>query len=266
MLGGTLMVLPAGEQEVIASALRASVLAPFIWTQESLHQTRARAVEADHLQTRLDSMAAELATRRTLQEENQRLRELLELRERAGPGFQPATAIRPGTRGSESMFLVDVGGRDGVAVGDPIITARGLVGVVRGVGSRSALAMDWTHPDFRVSVMAADGEAYGILEPSPGAFREEDLLVLTGIPYHTALDEGAPVVTSGMGGVYPRGIPVGTVEGVAETEAGWRRSYRVRPAVHPGSVTHVLVLTVTAETAEARAELERLWTGGGHAP
>jgi rod shape-determining protein MreC len=266
MLAGILMVLPPENQEAISAAVRASIMAPFIWTQESLHETRARTVDVERLQAELDSLVAELTSRHTLAEENQRLRELLDLRERAGPGFVPATAIRPGTRGSESMFLLDVGRRDGVGVNDPIVTAGGLVGVVRSVGARTALAMDWTHPDFRASVMTNDGAAYGIVEPVQGAFREEDTLLLGGIPYHTALGPGEGLVTSGTGGVYPRGIPVGMVEGVAETEAGWQRSYRVRPAVEPGSVTHVLVLTTAAAMAESREELGRLWTGGGDPP
>lgn len=266
LLASVLMILPEENQEAISSALRGSVMAPFIHTQESLHDARARAVEVSQMQSELDSLVAELGARQALVEENRQLRELLELRERAGPSFVAATAIRPGTRGSESMFLLDVGTRQGVAVYDPVVTAGGLVGMVRSVGPNAALAMDWTHPDFRASVMTPDGDAYGIVEPATGSFREQDRLLLGGIPYHSVLEDGAAVVTTGLGGIYPRGIPVGMVEGVAETEAGWRRSYRVRPAVAPGSVTHVLVLTTPASTSEARAELEGLWRGVGGAP
>jgi rod shape-determining protein MreC len=260
-LAGVLMMLPPESQEQISAALRSSVLAPFIWTQESLHEARARTVEVSSLQARMDSLVAEGSARHTLEEENRRLRELLDLSERGGAGFVAATAVRPGTRGSESMFLLDVGSRSGVAVHDPVVTAQGLVGVVRGVGPRSSLAMDWTHPDFRASVMTVDGAAYGIVEPSHGAFREEDRLLLTGVPYHTPLAEGIRVVTSGMGTVYPRGILVGQVETVAETEAGWRRSYWVRPSVRPGSVTHALVLAAGVERAPAETDLQRLWSG-----
>lgn len=263
ILAGVLMILPPEGQHGISSALRSSVLGPFIWTQESLHESRARSVEVTFLQSRLDSLAAELNARQPLLDENRRLRELLELQERAGHRFVSATAVRPGTRGSESMFLLNVGSLEEVAVNDPVVSADGLVGLVRSVSSRAALAMEWTHPDFRVGVMTLGGEAYGIVEPLPRVFREEDRMLLTGIPYHTVVDEGTPLMTSGMGSIYPRGIPVGTVEGVAEVEAGWRRSYRVRPAVEPGSLTHVLVLTMTPELAEVREEMQRLWTEGG---
>jgi rod shape-determining protein MreC len=257
LMASALNVLPLPAQQWISTALRASVLSPFILTQDSLRQARVRAAEISELQARLDSTIAVLASQEPLREENTRLRDLLELRERAGPAFVSASALRPGTRGSESMFLLDVGSEDGVGVNDPVVVAEGLVGIIREVGPRTSLAMDWTHPDFRVSVMTLDGEHYGIVEPRAGAFREEDRLLLNGIPFHTPLEEGAEVVTSGRGTVYPRGVRIGTVLSLAEAEAGWRRAYWIEPAVRPASVTHALV--ITGEEGRPVSELTHLW-------
>ncbi len=259
-LSGLLLLLPPPVQHQISSGLRGSVLAPFIWTQEALREVRIRAGEVEVLQVQLDSVVATVSSQRTLEEENRRLRSLLELTERAGGGFVSASVVRPGTRGSESMFLLDVGVDDGVRVNHPVVTAEGLVGVVREVGRRTALAMDWTHPDFRVSAMTVDGEVYGIVEIRRGAFREEDRLLLNGVPYHTPLESGVGIVTSGRGAVYPRGILIGTVSELAESEAGWRRSYWVRPAVRTQSATHVLVLT--HEEGPDVESLETLWLPG----
>lgn len=252
-----LLLLPVQAQQWISAGLRSTALAPFIWTQEGLQRARVRASEIQQLQATLDSTVAALAAHETLLEENVRLRALLDLRERAGFAFVSAGAIRAGTRGSESMFLLDVGTDHGVAVNDPVVAAEGLVGIVREVGPRTALAMDWTHPDFRVSAMTAEGEAYGIVEARRGAFREDDRLVLDGVPFHTPLAEGAVVVTSGRGPVYPRGIRIGTVLSLAEAEAGWRREYWIRPAVRPASVTHVLV--ITGEAGTPLSDLLHLW-------
>jgi rod shape-determining protein MreC len=252
-----LLFLPVGVQQGISSVLRATVLAPFVWTQESINRTRIRAVDIEALQARFDSTVALLASQATLAAENARLRNLLGLAERAGPAFVSASAIRPGTRGSESMFLLDVGSDHGVQVNDPVVAAEGLVGLVREVGPRSALAMDWTHPDFGVSVTTLDVDAFGIVEVRQGAFREEDRLLLNGIPFYTELEQGQVLVTSGQGAVYPRGIRVGTVLSLAETEAGWRRGYWVDPAVRVGSVTHVLV--ITGEAGRPASDLTHLW-------
>jgi rod shape-determining protein MreC len=252
-----LFALPVGVQQGVSTVLRATALAPFIWTQESLNRTRIRAVEIEALQARFDSVVALLQSQAPLEAENARLRALLDLRERAGPAFVSASAIRPGTRGSESMFLLDVGSDHGVAVNDPVVSAEGLVGVVRQVGPRSSLAMDWTHPDFAVSVMTLDARGFWIVEARQGTFREEDRLILPGVPFYTTLEEGEILVTSGQGAVYPRGIRVGTVLSLAETEAGWRRGYWVEPAVRVGSVTHVLV--ITGEEGRPLSELTHLW-------
>ena len=259
-LSTLLLVVPPAAQERVSSVLRGSALAPFLRIQESLHQARLLSESLGDLRFQLDSTLSVLHSQSAMQEENRRLRALLDLRDRSSADFLSASAIRSGTQGSESMFLLDVGRADGVEVNDPVVVADGLIGMIREVGSRSALAMDWTHPDFRVSGMTLDGEVFGIVEPRRGAFREEDRLILNGVPFHTPVEDGVPVVTSGRGAVYPRGILVGTIAGLAEIEAGWRRSYWLEPSVRPGSATHVLVLI--EERSSDSDPLEELWLPG----
>lgn len=240
-LAVVILYLPVPQQQQVARTLRASVLRPFIATQSIVARARLRTSEVGRLQEEVDSLVAALMSRSGLAEENSRLRALLRLSGRLDGEYRAANVLRSGTGGSESTFLVDVGRRQGVRKGAPVIMEDGLVGVVREVSGESSIGMDWTHPDFRASAMSVDGEAYGIVEPRRGDFREEDRLILTGTPYHTRLDTGTVVVTSGRGGIYPRGIPIGTVEGLAGAEGGWRKSYWIRPAVRAGEVAHVLV-------------------------
>jgi rod shape-determining protein MreC len=197
------------------------------------------------------------AAQASLAEENRRLRQLLGLRSRAPAGFVPAELIRIGTRGGESTFLLNVGREDGVAAMSPVIAAGGLLGVVWEVGTRTAQAIDWTHAEFRASAMTADGSTYGIVEPRRGRFREEDQLALVGTPFHVDVRPGTRVVTSGRGGVYPRGILLGTVVGIEDADTGWRKSYLVRPAVRPEEVTYVLVGAVGDAGFD---DLSPLWT------
>jgi len=82
---------------------------------------------------------------------------------------------------------------------------------------------------------------YGMLAPhdSKGGVW---LLEMTGVAYRTHIPFGTRILTSGLGGVLPRGIPIGTVV-ATKGETEWDRTYLVRPAVAPGSVMHVMVLT-----------------------
>jgi cell shape-determining protein MreC len=254
LLALTASYLPAGAKQGIAWAVRSTLLRPFVATQEHLVAARLRARDVDVLQARLDSVSTVVATQSALADENRTLRALMGLSARVGPAFHPATVLRPGTPGSESMFLVDIGSDQGVAVGAPVMDPYGLVGVIREVRATSAVGMDWTHPDFRASAMLADGTGFGIVENHRGAFRELDRPVLTGTPYHESVPDGTPVLTSGLGGVFPRGIPIGRIDGVAETQAGWRKSYWLRPMVQPASVTHVLV-----EVGRALPDVSGAW-------
>ena len=101
-------------QQKISAALQVSVLRPFIATQERLEASRIGAAQADSLMALVDSLSSQLSTQSVLLDENRTLRSLLQIAERAGPDYLPATLLRPGTPGSESMFLVDRGARDGL--------------------------------------------------------------------------------------------------------------------------------------------------------
>jgi rod shape-determining protein MreC len=236
-----LYLLPEGYQAPIRRAVRVTVLRPFMGLQSALADQDTRSVDVGAIQAERDSLVAVLAAQAPIVEENRRLRALLSLEQRAAPTFLPARLVRIGIAGGESTFLLNVGREQGIEVGSPVVAAGGLIGVVREVEARTAQGVDWTHAEFRASAMTADGAAYGIVEPRPGRFREEDLLTLTGAPFHSDIPAGTRIVTSGRGGVYPRGLPVGVVLGIDEADTGWRKSYILRPAVRPESVTHVLV-------------------------
>ena len=253
--------LPQSTQQRIALSVQATVLRPFIATQELFADARVRSSQIQVLLSDLDSLTAVTSTQSALIDENRTLRDLLGLVERAGPSYLSASVLRPGTAGSESMFIVDVGYDDGVRTGAPVVGPHGLLGQIRGVQPGIAVGIDWTHPDFRASAMLADGEAFGIVENVRGVFREQDQLMLNGTGYNEPVSEGMLVVTSGLGGVFPRGIPIGRIEGIAEEQGSWRKSYWLQPNVHPGSATHVLVALINAPGDVADMWLDPLETG-----
>ena len=141
------------------------------------------------------------------------------------------------------MLLLNVGSMQGVAGFDPIVAPEGLIGVIWNASRNTSVAMTWAHPEFRVSAFIANGSAFGIVAASPSGTGSDAYLEFRGVPYRDSIVPGTVVLSSGLGGVYPKGIPIGTVVGVIREEAGWARVYRVRPAANPGSAAHVLVLT-----------------------
>ena len=253
------LYLPDASQDDVASLLRGSLLRPFLLTQEGLVRRSIHAEDTEVLQRRLDSLEVVIANSNTLSEENATLRSLLLLSNRNPAQYVAAIVIRSGTRGSESMFMLDVGTGRGVTRDSPVMMGRGLLGVVRDAQANRATAMDWTHPQFRASAMTVDGSIYGMVRAAPGRFREADRLLLSGVPFREHLEPGVALVTSGLGGVYPRGIPIGMVIEESGSEEGWQRSYWLRPFVSPGEATHVNVLV----SQEGEARDANSWLEGG---
>ncbi len=235
------MSLPPGTRDPIASSLRRTVLWPFLQLQsrsEELRTSRALFVQVEAQRDSATLAAGELGEIRS---ENNRLRALLGLGTRLGSGFVPAEVLHQASPLGPLAVVISVGSKRGVQALAPVVTPDGLLGLVSRAEESTSVVATWANQEFRASGMAADGSVYGILAPhglEGGAW----LLEMSGVPYRLHVPVGTRILTSGLGGVFPRGIPIGTVIGSAgETE--WDRTYLIRPAVPPGSVTHVMVLT-----------------------
>lgn len=236
-----LLILPGQWRSQLADGIRGTVLRPVTALQRGALERDLRLADPSRLRAERDSLAAYLVDTAGLLAENQQLRSLLGLQQRLPATFLPAEVVRVPSRAMDGIFRLTAGARDGVAAGAPIVGASGLIGMVRSVDQNGAVGIDWTNADFRASAMTADGDIFGIVEPrrGPGG---EPMLALTGAAFHAELAENTLIVTSGRGGVYPRGIPIGVVAGVDEEEGGWQRSYLVRPTVSPAEMAYVLVL------------------------
>lgn len=256
VLSLALLALPAPQEAMVRGAILDTVLRPFLSGQSELAERRARLVDIATLRSERDSLLAVASAQNVMAEENARLRALLGVMERPGGHFAPANLVRIHEVGAAGTFFVTAGREHGVVEGSAIVTAGGLLGMIRGVGDGYAQGIDWTNPDFRVGAMTDGGETYGIIEPRAGRFREEDMLALVGAPFHSDIPAGTRIVTSGRGGVVPRGIPVGTVVGIEEADTGWRKSYILRPSVRPEAARQVLVAAAPGERAP---DLSSVW-------
>lgn len=251
-----LLFLPNVYREGLARGVRATVLRPVLALQQGAVERNTLFDDPARLRAERDSLAAFLVGNATLASENRELRELLGLQDRLPPSFVPAEVVRIPGRGSEGFFQLTAGGSQGVTAGASIVAAQGLVGRVREVDDAIAFGIDWMHPEFRASAMTVDGEVYGIVEPRRAG--SQALLALTGTPRHVDLEAGTLIVTSGHGGVFPRGIPIGTVLGPEGGEAEWQRNYLVQPLVGPSEMTYVLVLGEPQRALEGQ-DLALVW-------
>lgn len=247
------MSLPKPWREPIAQGLRQTVLAPFLALEQTSAELNTSRARFAGIERQRDSAALAATFLPELRSENARLRALLGLGPRLGTGYTPAEVLHQAEPTSPLTLVISAGRDQGVRTLAPVVAPEGLVGVVGTVDAGTSTVMTWAHPEFRASAMAADGSLFGIVASLGEVEGGVWLLELQGVPYRQAVEPGTVILTSGLGGVFPRGIPIGAVIGVAGEAAGWERTYRIRPAAHPASVSHVMVLSTVRAGSDLRS-------------
>jgi rod shape-determining protein MreC len=253
------LVLPLQMRDPLAEVLRRSVVAPLVNLQSNAERWHTAWQLSEERTTRLDSAVMRGFNAVALQSENDELRKLLGLGARLRTGFVPAEAVHNAVREDiVTTLTLTAGTRAGIKVYSPVVSPEGVVGMVQTADPAISIAILFSHPDFRASAMSGDGTAFGIVYPhlqqglgGSGQY----LLELRGVPFRTTLTAGTMIYTSGLGGTFPRGIPIGSVLRELKTAEGWTRTYLVQPSVNPAKVNSVMVLT--AQRSPQR--LDNVW-------
>jgi rod shape-determining protein MreC len=106
---------------------------------------------------------------------------------------------------------INAGLREGVATNSPVLTADGLVGRVSEVGYTQAQVVLLGDPDCRVSVLIEETRDHGVISPTSSSALDNILVDLSYLSRNSLVTPGQRVVTSGLGGVFPKGILVGRI-------------------------------------------------------
>jgi rod shape-determining protein MreC len=214
------------------------------WTDSLLDaRSDAERYEAEVRELRQRAIQAEFAL-----QENESLRRLLRYLDspRFPDDFTPVVAEvigRPPTAFTQAISIA-AGSDDGVRVNDAVVTADGLVGLVTRVTSGTARIQLLTDQEAAVSARDLRTGAEGIVLHARGT---RETLVLDRVRKQDVVKEGDEVVTAGWssGGLtslYPKGIPIGAVTSVGQTDTDLFQQIQVDPYVDFGSLDGVIVL------------------------
>jgi len=241
IVGGMASALAPEQQSQIEAVVRNTLLFPIIELHRAFADRSAVGRRIVALQAERDRLVEDVTKFRALANQATELRDQVSLAQPALGSVRQAE-VYPGRPrvGDPNVFVLQGKGLADLEFPVGVFTGRGLVGVARAAQGNGARGEFWSHPDFRVSVVTADGHVSGIaraVRPAGG----QPILILEGAPFQGAIEPGTPLLTTGIAGVYPPGIPVGTVGDLAEAEAGWMKSYYVEPAVRPAEIGVVLV-------------------------
>ena len=171
--------------------------------------------------------------------ENAHLRELLgAARRNGGLDVQLAPVLDVDLDPTRQRLLLDAGARDGVVLGQAVIDAGGLVGQIIAVQAGTATVLLLTDPDHAVPVMVARS---GVRLLTYGSGRS-DRLALANVPLSADVRIGDVVLTSGLGGRFPAGFPVGTIVALHPDDSHAFLVGDVRPAARLDRGRDVLLL------------------------
>jgi rod shape-determining protein MreC len=174
--------------------------------------------------------------------ENERLRQLLGWQTQSPWKAKPARIIARDTANWWRTARIDRGTRDGVKPDLPVVSGEGLVGKTADVGLTTAEIIFVGDPKCRVAVVVRETAEHGVLSASSVGVLDHRLVDLTHLPRHTALRPGQTVLTSGLGGVFPAGLPVGTVVDHRSVGYGLYTEARVKLLADNCRLSEVMVL------------------------
>jgi len=214
------------------------VASPFRSTGEwfsGIGVSRSEVQELRDQNTELRDRLAELEEARL---ENERLRVLVGFAEEAGYEYLGVRIIGRPINSWEGTVRVDRGSEDGVEPGMPVIVAQGLLGQVVEVSARSAKVQLITDQHSGVAAMVQLSRVTGVVSGSL-----EGAMILDFVPSDSAPSEGDVVITSGLGGVYPKGLVVGDVVFVSQERDLLFPLIRVESRVSIADIEEALVIT-----------------------
>jgi len=248
----SLILPPRHAQARVAWFLQHTLLAPFEAVAGWVDHSVGIYWENQQLRQRLLEVQLEADAMRSERLENVRLRRLLGLEERQPHRLVAACVAGRSLDRLGGSLTLDKGAADGVEPNLAILTPDGLVGRVERATQHGARVLTLLHRDCAVAARIERSRVDGVLQWDFGA---QPVLNLRYISSQEDVQVGDRVITSGLGGIFPAGIRIGTVSKVGLESNGLMKEIFVRPSVDFRSVEEVLVYVPSALRGTSPADL-----------
>lgn len=176
-----------------------------------------------------------------LKSENNTLKEYVNLKDKySSYTTVPAYVIQRSLSNYDKLIVINAGTDDGIKVNMPVISESGLVGHVISVTNDTAKIQTIIDTASNVSANISNVQDSVVLK---GTLNSTEILKATYIPADSTILQGDEVVTSGLGGIYPKGILVGNVKTVVNTQNEADRYAEIEVSTDFSNLETVLVIT-----------------------
>lgn len=185
----------------------------------------------------------ENASLSSLETENERLRELLKLRDKYPQFETTAASVIAKDGGNYGRFItIDKGEESGIAVNQPVIAQNGLVGLVFETGHGWAKIQTILDPSTSAGCRITRTGDISVAE-GDNALVNEGMLKMLYISKQFTILEGDIVETSGLGEIFPSGIPIGKIKEIKISDNSNSQYATILPMVDFSNLQEVLVIT-----------------------
>ena len=168
---------------------------------------------------------------------NVRLQKLLELKESLPPPTLSAEIVGKDPSLWFRTFTINRGSSDGVQKGMPVVTVEGVVGQVLTSSPNYSKVLLATDPNSAIEVITQKTRVQGIVKGSgPETFNLHYVLK------SAVVEKGDYVLTSGLGGVFPKGLMVGTVAEITKSRRGMFQNIEIKPAVDFSQLEYLIII------------------------
>lgn len=200
--------------------------------------------QLEQLRDQNETLRARVAELEEARLENERLRDLVKLTQAGDLEVVGAHVIGRPTNSWEGVITIDRGTRDGIEAGMPVMAAQGLLGQTVDVGPVSSKVRLISDQRSGVAAFVQRNRAQGIVRGSI-----EGNVTLDFVSAETTIRAGDVVITSGMGGVFPKGLIIGEVTSVDRQRNRLYQDIDVRPAASLAGIEEVVILTGAPSTS-----------------
>lgn len=210
--------------------------------------------ENERLKAEINELNRQMSDYYQYKQENEQLKNFLELKS-GNPDYKFAYGSVVARDSSDLFysFRVDKGTIDGVSVNDPVITAEGLVGWVSSVSAMHCNVTTILSPSASISAMDKVNRDSGVIT-SDITLAEQGLIRLSYLENDHTVKKGDMIVTSGIGGIFPKNLLIGKAVEVKSSSTDVSLYATVEPYVDIKNVNDVLIITEFAGQGELLPE------------
>lgn len=201
------------------------------------------------LQAENDELRSRNAELEEAEQTATRLQGLLDLQSSYNLQSTAAHIISGSSDSWSSTVTIDKGTSSGLSVGMPVTSSSGVIGQIVECGATSSTVLLVTDESSSVSAMVQSSRAQGMLDGSAVGEVRLDM-----IRTDQTVEVGDIVVTSGLGGVFPKGLPLGKVTSVEKNPGSMYYTIVVEPYAHTENAEEVLVITSLTDSQVATSE------------